>query len=118
VTDLTSKIAALRVVRAAPAAPEPPKVLAENQMRRTFFMAPSYPSRARERGTEGWVDVEFTVAKDGRTRDAVVRSGQPAGVFDRAALEAIERWRYEPRVVDGTVVDQRVEARLSFRLSE
>ena len=32
--------------------------------------------------------------------------------IDRAALEAVSRWRYEPRVVDGTVIDQRVQARL------
>jgi periplasmic protein TonB len=97
---------------------EEPTILQENQMRRTAFMAPTYPARARERGTEGWVDLEFTVARDGTTRDAVVRAAEPAGTFDRAALDAVKRWRYEPRVVGGTVVEQRVETRLRFRLSE
>ena len=41
-----------------------------------------------------------------------------AGIFDRAALDAVKRWRYEPRVVGGNVVEQRVEARLRFRLAE
>jgi TonB family protein len=122
INDLSSKIMALRVTRPAAAiaaqAPAPPQVLPENQMRRTFFMAPEYPSRARQRETEGWVDIEFTVGKDGTTRDLSVRAAEPAGVFDRAALDAVRRWRYEPRVVDGTVVDQRVETRLRFRLAE
>ena len=75
-------------------------------------------ARARERGTEGWVDWDCTVAKDGTTRDPEVRAAEPAGTFDRAALDAVKRWRYEPRVVGGTVVEQRVETRLRFRLSE
>jgi TonB family protein len=117
VADLSGKITALRIVRPAAATPkEPPAVVNESQMRRTFFMAPEYPDRARAREVEGWVDLEFTVATDGTTRDVTVRAAEPTGVFDRAALDAVKRWRYEPRVVDGSVVDQRVEARLRFRL--
>ena len=118
VADLNAKIMALRVVHTTAVETVEPTVLQENQMRRTAFMAPTYPARARERGTEGWVDLEFTVAKDGTTRDAVVRAAEPAGTFDRAALDAVKRWRYEPRVVGGTVVEQRVETRLRFRLAE
>ena len=119
VADLNSKI--MSTARRAPGAvpaPAEPAVLPENKLRRTAFMAPAYPARARERGTEGWVDLEFTVAKDGTTRDAVVRAAEPAGTFDRAALDAVKRWRYEPRVVAGNVVEQRVETRLRFRLAE
>lgn len=113
VTTAMSEISALRVAKATP---PPPTVVAENTMRRIRFVPPSYPARAREKGTQGWVDLEFTVASDGTTRDAVVRAAEPAGVFDRAALDAVGRWRYEPRLVNGTVVDQRVRARLRFQL--
>ena len=118
VADLNTKIMAQRVARSAPPKPAEPAVLPENELRRTAFMAPAYPTRARERGTEGWVDLEFTVATDGTTREAVVRASEPAGTFDRAALDAVKRWRYEPRVVGGNVVEQRVETRLRFRLAE
>ena len=119
VADLNAKIMSARVVRpAAVAAPQEPSVLPESKLRRTFFIAPSYPARARERGTEGWVDLEFTVTKDGTTRDPVVRAAEPAETFDRAATDAIKRWRYEPRVVNGAVIEQRVETRLRFKLSE
>jgi TonB family protein len=118
ISDLSAKIMSLRVARPAASTKPEPTVIAENAMRRTYFMAPNYPARAREREIEGWVDLEYTVTKDGTTRDAVVRSAEPAGVFDRAALDAVKRWRYEPRVVEGSVIEQRVETRLRFRLAE
>ena len=118
VADINAKIMSMRVGSQAPAGPAEPAVLPENKLRRTAFMAPTYPARARERGTEGWVDLEFTVAKDGTTHDAVVRAAEPVGTFDRAALDAVKRWRYEPRVVAGNVVEQRVQTRLRFRLAE
>jgi TonB family protein len=115
VSDLSAKITTARVAR--PAAQEP-VVLPENKLKRTFFMAPSYPVRAREHNIEGWVDLEFTVTKDGTTRDPVVRAAEPANTFDRAATDAVKRWRYEPRVVNGAVVEQRVETRLRFLLAQ
>jgi TonB family protein len=118
ITELAAKVMSARVVRPAAFSSPKPSVLPENTLRRTYFFAPSYPARALERGTEGWVDLEFTVTRDGTTRDAVVRAAEPAGVFDRVALDAVKRWRYEPRVVAGDVVDQRVETRLRFRLAE
>ncbi len=119
VSNLSAKIMSLRVARPAAAVQKaPPAVLPENEMRRTFFFAPIYPERARERGTEGWVDLEFVVTKDGATRDPVVRGAEPEGVFDRAAMDAVKRWRYVPRVVNGAIVEQRVEARLRFQLSD
>jgi TonB family protein len=118
VSDLSAKIMAARVSRPAALSTPKPVVLPENKLRRTHFSAPTYPVRARESGTEGWVELEFTVTTDGNTQNAVVRAAEPAGVFDRSALEAVKRWRYEPRVVNGNAVEQRVEALLQFRLSE
>jgi TonB family protein len=118
ISDLSAKIMSMRVARPAASSKPEPAVLPENALRRTFFMSPTYPARAREREIEGWVDLEYTVTTDGTTRDAIVRAAEPAGMFDRAALDAVKRWRYEPRVVGGSVIEQRVETRLRFRLSE
>ncbi len=117
ISAIGTQIAALRSARPAPK-PAEPAVLPESALRRTRFVAPEYPVRARERGVEGWVDLEYTVATDGATRDVAVRGAEPAGVFDRAAIQAVERWRYEPRVLNGSVVEQRVEARLRFKLED
>jgi protein TonB len=67
---------------------------------------PTYPPREQSRGVEGWVLVQFTVTATGTVRDAVVVESEPKSVFDAAALEAIGRWRYNPRVDRGIAVDR------------
>jgi protein TonB len=62
---------------------------------------PEYPIRAAEQGIEGYVLVQFTIDELGRVIDVEVIESQPRGTFDRAALKAVERFRYKPRVVNG-----------------
>jgi protein TonB len=54
---------------------------------------PKYPSSAK--GVEGWVRVEFYVTPAGRTERVRVLTSEPAGVFDAAAVEAMESARFE-----------------------
>ncbi|MEJ2514302.1 MAG: energy transducer TonB [Gammaproteobacteria bacterium] len=68
-------------------------------------VAPIYPSRAQARGIEGWVLVEFTVTSAGTTRDPVVVEAEPAGYFEEAAMQAVLKFRYKPRVVNGNPVE-------------
>jgi len=93
------------------------EVVPEGTLNRTVHRPASYPLRAQERGIEGWVEVEFTVAADGTTRDVVITAAEPEGVFDEAVLEAVGAWRYDPRIVAGRPVDQRVQARIRFQLA-
>jgi len=67
---------------------------------------PEYPAQLESRGVSGWVTVEFTVAKTGAVRDPVVAAARPERVFDRAALNAIRRWKYNPKIVDGEAVER------------
>lgn len=67
---------------------------------------PEYPMRMRQRGIEGAVGITFTIAKTGTVKDAVVDFSQPKGVFDKAALAAVRRWRYNPKIVDGKPVER------------
>jgi protein TonB len=54
---------------------------------------PKYPGNAK--GVEGWVRVEFYVTPEGRTERVRVLSSEPAGVFDAAAISAMEGARFE-----------------------
>jgi periplasmic protein TonB len=64
---------------------------------------PVYPHSAEVRGLEGRVLVEFTVRADGSVRDPrIVESSDR--IFERSALAAAARFRYQPRVVDGVAV--------------
>jgi protein TonB len=75
---------------------------------------PDYPPAAIIRNIEGWVQVRFTVTAIGTVRDAVVVDSEPGTVFADAALKAIARWRYNPRVVNGEAVE-RVGLQTVFR---
>jgi protein TonB len=54
---------------------------------------PKYPASAK--GVEGWVRVEFYVTPEGRTERVRVLSSEPAGLFDAAAIAAMENSRFE-----------------------
>ena len=62
---------------------------------------PIYPRRALTRNIEGYVVVEFVVTASGSVRDPMVIVADPPGFFERAALNAVVKFRYKPRVVNG-----------------
>lgn len=76
-----------------------------------------YPKEARDQNIEGYVLVEFTVTESGETADARVIEADPPGVFESTALQAVGRYRYQPRVVDGEAVAVRgIRNRIVFDL--
>ena len=78
---------------------------------------PQYPIRAADRGIQGWVEVQFTISAAGTVRDPVVVDAEPATVFNRAALRAIRKWKYSPKIEEGVAVDRPdVRVRLHFNL--
>jgi TonB family protein len=58
--------------------------------------APVYPERARIEGLEGYVEVSFTIGRDGAVADAEVTLAMPRGEFEKAALAAVRAWSFEP----------------------
>ena len=57
---------------------------------------PEYPRDALRAGKSGEVLVEYTVGTDGSVTAARVVNSNPGRVFDRAALDAVQRWRFQP----------------------
>ena len=79
---------------------------------------PQYPLRASERGIEGWVEVEFTISKTGTVKNPMVLNSHPSSIFDREALKAIRKWKYNPKIEDGEPIERPgVKVRLKFDLS-
>jgi len=82
-------------------------------------VTPQYPLRASERGIEGWVEVEFTISKLGTVKDPTVLNSHPSSIFDRSALKAIRKWKYNPKIEDGEPVERPgIKVRLKFDLSD
>lgn len=81
-------------------------------------VAPVYPSRALSRGLEGFVDMSFTVTATGSVRDPIVLQST-SSLFERAATQAVLKFKYKPRVVDGVPVEvSGVKTRITFELEE
>jgi len=81
-------------------------------------VAPVYPARALQRGLEGYVDLAFTVTTAGTVRDPIVEFST-SSLFERAAIRAVLKFKYKPRVVDGQPVDvPNVKTRIRFQLEE
>ncbi|PPU01722.1 energy transducer TonB [Xanthomonas arboricola] len=84
-----------------PAAPRPAPATAAaapaaQSLRPISTPAPRYPPEALRAGTSGEVLVELTVGTDGSITASRVLRATPPRVFDREALNAVKRWRFEP----------------------
>lgn len=82
----------------------------------THFVPPEYPRRAEERGVTGWVEIAYTITKNGGTMNIQVVKSKPELTFDSAAMEAVEQWRYDPVIENYEAVDKRFTIRLNFYL--
>ncbi len=81
-------------------------------------VAPVYPARALSRGLEGYVDMSFTVTTTGTVKDPVVVFST-SSLFERAAIRAVLKFKYKPRVVDGMPVEvPNVKTRITFKIEE
>ncbi|GAB2874388.1 TonB family protein [Microbulbifer echini] len=86
--------------------------------------APRYPSAALRRGIEGYVIVEFVITKTGAVRNVRVvagydSAGNATSVFNRSALAAAERFKYQPQVEDGQPVERYgVRNRIAYKLAQ
>jgi protein TonB len=81
---------------------------------RTF--PPQYPYIAKRDNIEGRVMLKFVVDTDGLAKEPRVEESVPEGVFDEAALKALERYRFRPAIKNGKTVLCIVRLPISFRL--
>jgi protein TonB len=105
---------------AAAAAPEPAPAIATpapaDEPKLIRMVQPQYPQDAMMRGIEGWVEVSLQVSATGDVIAPRVEESSRGRMFHRAALAAVEQWKYEPRS-DGTA-SERIHVRLKFQQSK
>ncbi|MCG9576755.1 energy transducer TonB [Vibrio tubiashii] len=71
-----------------------------------YRVEPRYPTKALKRGAEGYVVMKFTIDPTGKPIDVEVVEANPKRMFEREAVRAVKKWKYQPKVVDGTAVAQ------------
>lgn len=79
---------------------------------------PQYPRTAARDQIEGTVMLEVTVNPDGTVRSAKVIQAKPRGVFEAAAIQAVLKWKFKPKVVNGQPVAQVGKQLLEFNLND
>ncbi|MEZ4743922.1 MAG: energy transducer TonB [Bdellovibrionota bacterium] len=82
-------------------------------------IAPQYPRKAAMSGKEGWVTLKFDILETGATANVEVINAKPKNLFDRAARQALLKWKYKPQLVDGKpVVRQGLKVTIDFKLDQ
>jgi TonB family protein len=114
-SDTASPVASAAMpAAAAPRAPRAP----QGETRAAVLVTrvtPRFPTRAKRMEiTQGFVTLEFTIDRSGAVTNAVVVDAKPVGVFDGNALQAIQKWKYRPKLENGKPVESRQRFKFTF----
>ena len=60
--------------------------------------------------------MEVLIRPDGTVSEAKVMEADPPRLFNDAAITAMKRWKFRPKMVDGTPVSQRAKQTIEFKL--
>jgi protein TonB len=82
--------------------------------RRIAYVSPAYPVVAQAARVEGLVILEAVIDETGAVRNVRVLRSIP--LLDRAAIDAVSRWRYLPTQLNGVAVPVIMTVTVSFRL--
>lgn len=82
-----------------------------------YVVQPVYPFKAVMKEIEGYVLVSFGVRQDGSVVNPVIIESDPGTLFDEAALSAVSKFRFQPRMMAGDPVSvEDLKLRFLFRL--
>lgn len=103
-----------------PEAPEPtrPAVAADRDARPLEQPGPVYPPAAARSREEGTVVVLAQVGADGRPTDVSVETRSRSRDLDRAAVDAVRNWTFEPAIRNGRPAASAVRVPVDFTLDE
>jgi TonB family protein len=82
--------------------------------RLTKRATPDFPREAQADRIGGAVLLEVLIGPDGKVKDMrIIRS---APLFDRAAMDAVRKWEYEPTKIDGAAVSLVMPVTVTFSI--
>ncbi len=77
---------------------------------------PRYPMRAKKLRLEGYVRLGFVIDEEGFVESVQVLESEPEGIFDKAAISAIKRWKFKAKTEAGKAMKQRASQMIEFKL--
>ncbi|SFB83705.1 energy transducer TonB [Pseudoalteromonas denitrificans] len=82
-------------------------------------ISPKYPIKAAREGKQGWVQIGFTISEIGTVTSPFIINSEPKRLFDKAALRAIRKWKYKPKMINGKTVKQTNQSiQLDFKIDQ
>jgi TonB family protein len=79
---------------------------------------PGYPESARRDGREGRVLLRVLVDDQGRSKQVEINNSSGSDALDRAAAEAIKRWRFHPARHGDKPIESWLRIPIEFRLAD
>jgi len=67
---------------------------------------PRYPIQEAKNGREGWTILSYVIETDGSVSNILVEESSGRKSFDKAAIRAAKKWRYQPALENGKPVQQ------------
>jgi periplasmic protein TonB len=92
--------------------------IAVTQARYRDTPRPDYPESARREGREGRVLLRVLVDDQGRSKKVEINTSSGSEALDRAAAEAIRKWRFIPARYANQAVDSWLRIPIEFRLAD
>jgi protein TonB len=105
-------------VESVPVKPKPTSIRASSSISQAMLIhqvKPPYPPLARAARISGTVRLAAVIARDGTIQHLQLVSGPPLLV--KAALDAVQQWRYKPTLLGGEPVEVITEIDVNFTLS-
>jgi TonB family protein len=76
------------------------------------IILPAYPTVAWQNKVQGRVTLKALISKDGRLRN--IRLVGPPSLLSGSVLEAVKKWRYQPRMENGMPVEVGTQIAIDF----
>lgn len=92
---------------------------ADGEARPLVRVTPKYPIGAARDGIEGWVVLAFDINAIGEVVNISIVDSQPKRTFDKAAKQALKKWKYRAKSVDGkAITQQNITVQLDFSMAQ
>jgi periplasmic protein TonB len=102
----------------SPAGPKRPLSVSAGVMAALLVhrVQPAYPALAIVMHLSGTVELQARIGTDGTVQELEVESGNP--ILARAAIEAVQQWRYQPTRLDGQPVEVETHITVTFTMEQ